>query len=108
MCHGQGCGIFGGYPPHKLVQQAIAASLAGSRLYYSHYKGEEDEEAELKACLRAMHGKPLARIWAALKDQDEWALPPMQQKPQEQVVGPGHNRNSNFVRDFCRALQTPQ
>merc|ERR1711920_46298 len=32
-----GCGIFGGLPAFKFVQQALAASLAGCKLQYSTF-----------------------------------------------------------------------
>ena len=32
-----GCGIFGGLPSHKFVQQVLAASLAGVQLEFSMY-----------------------------------------------------------------------
>ena len=35
-----GCGMFGGDPIHKFVQQICAAALAGVKLEYSTFKDE--------------------------------------------------------------------
>mmetsp|Transcript_13568 Transcript_13568/g.23775 ORF Transcript_13568/g.23775 Transcript_13568/m.23775 type:complete len:224 (+) Transcript_13568:292-963(+) len=91
-----GCGIFGGYVPHKVVQQALAAHLSKTKLYVSRYttrlsEGEELARVETAKALDAMEGKDAATIWAALQVAEEAG-----------AVSGVYNRD--FVRIFCGKL----
>lgn len=51
-----GCGVFGGNLAHKLLQQAMAAQLAGKRIFFSCYHRHEERvrlQALLDECDRA-------------------------------------------------------
>eukprot|EP00316_Scyphosphaera_apsteinii_P015595 CAMPEP_0119341182 /NCGR_PEP_ID=MMETSP1333-20130426/101807_1 /TAXON_ID=418940 /ORGANISM="Scyphosphaera apsteinii, Strain RCC1455" /LENGTH=394 /DNA_ID=CAMNT_0007353087 /DNA_START=310 /DNA_END=1494 /DNA_ORIENTATION=+ len=50
-----GCGVFGGNPSHKFVQQLIAASLAGVHLRFSTFGNPEGCDSVLKL----LQGEPL-------------------------------------------------
>lgn len=61
-----GCGIFGGLPAHKLVQQVCAASLAGVDLAFSLYGMRDgcDEALDFLRCQRMT----VAQTWKLLSD----------------------------------------
>jgi hypothetical protein len=54
-----GCGIFGGLPAHKFVQQLVAARLCGSTLHFSTF-GQPDQCDEILEGLAAIQVKEVA------------------------------------------------
>ena len=64
-----GCGVFGGTPSHKFMQQLIAARLAGVPLEFSTF-GTPDG---CDAVLAALRARPIsvARAWALLQQNRE-------------------------------------
>ena len=59
-----GCGVFGGMPCHKFLQQVIAAKVAGVELEFSTF-GTPDGCDSVLAALRA-NATPVSRAWDAL------------------------------------------
>mmetsp|Transcript_63400 Transcript_63400/g.174439 ORF Transcript_63400/g.174439 Transcript_63400/m.174439 type:complete len:374 (+) Transcript_63400:928-2049(+) len=89
-----GCGIFGGYVPHKVVQQALGAHMSNTKVYISRYTSRFSETEELlrnetAKALQAMEGKDAPTIWAALQVAEQ--------------VGSG-TYNPDFVKIFCGKL----
>jgi len=78
-----GCGVFGGLPAHKFLQQLVAARLAGVDLEFSTY-GTPDGCDVLLDALRA-HPISVARAWDLLKQ---------------------HTARATFQADVIRALST--
>ena len=83
--------------PHKFVQQALAAHMAGATVHLSRYSSRlSEEEEELRKAtaeaLNAMEGKTPREIWSAL------------------TVPTGTESgayNPDFVRVFCGKLSSP-
>lgn len=63
----RGCGVFGGEPVHKFMQQVVAAAAAKKTLAFSSY-GDEDLAEKLKAKLDEIDGQSLKQIWDNLQE----------------------------------------
>jgi len=60
-----GCGVFGGVPAHKFLQQLVAARVAGVRLAFSTF-GTPDGVDRVLDALRARPRMSVAKAWAVL------------------------------------------
>ena len=71
-----GCGVFGGDPMHKFLQQAMCAQLTGKKLFLSSFRSEK--EVQQFECLREMsRTHPVTFGWLLDRFQ---AFPRMQGK----------------------------
>ena len=64
-----GCGVFGGLPAHKFLQQILAARLAGVELRFSTF-GSPDGCDEVLDAMKSSGNKSVADAWALLQRLD--------------------------------------
>jgi hypothetical protein len=62
-----GCGVFGGIPAHKMLQQMIAARLTGVTLYFSMYGSPDGCDSVLAAIRQRQPPLTVADTWALVK-----------------------------------------
>lgn len=79
-----GCGIFGGWTPHKFVQQALAAAVAGVDIEFSAFGRPESCDVILDALIRTQ--ATVSTVVRALQSCRE---------------------RKSFVEDFVRAIKNP-
>ena len=81
-----GCGIFGGDPPQKMLQQILAAHVAGVLLDFSTFS----DAAQCDVILRIIRSRPsltAAQLWEAMKAFGSSGLRQLTPQKFEELLG---------------------